>query len=101
MRQRAYNGVALLARNAQPVVTRRSLPGDSTDTQSRYIEAAVSGVLIACLYAPNGNPQPGPRYEYKLRWMERLIAHAAELFATDLPVVLAGDFNVAPTDLDI
>jgi exodeoxyribonuclease-3 len=99
--QRAYNGVAILARDTQPLVTRRALPGDPKDTESRYIEAAIEGVLVACLYAPNGNPQPGPRYEYKLRWMERLIAHAAELFATGLPVVLAGDYNVAPTDLDI
>lgn len=99
--QRAYNGVAILARDAQPLVTRRALPGDPKDTQSRYLEAAIEGVLVACLYAPNGNPQPGPRFEYKLRWMERLLAHAGELFATGLPVVLAGDYNVAPTDLDI
>jgi exodeoxyribonuclease-3 len=99
--ERARNGVAILARDAQPIVTRRALPGDPLDTQSRYIEAAIEGVLVACLYAPNGNPQPGPRYDYKLRWMERLITHAGELFATGLPVVLAGDYNVAPTDLDI
>jgi exodeoxyribonuclease-3 len=99
--QRAYNGVAILARDTQPLVTRRALPGDPKDTESRYIEAAIEGVLVACLYAPNGNPQPGPRFDYKLRWMERLIAHASELFATGLPVVLAGDYNVAPTDLDI
>lgn len=99
--QRAYNGVAILARGTDPIVTRRALPGDATDTESRYIEAAIQGVLVACLYAPNGNPQPGPRFDYKLRWMERLIAHAGELFATGLPVVLAGDYNVAPTDLDI
>jgi exodeoxyribonuclease-3 len=99
--QRAYNGVAILARGTQPVLTRRALPGDPKDTESRYIEAAIDGTLVACLYAPNGNPQPGPRFDYKLRWMERLIAHAAELFATGLPVALVGDYNVAPTDLDI
>lgn len=99
--QRAQAGVAILARDAQPVITRRELPGDPSDTQSRYIEAAVDGVLFGCLYAPNGNPQPGPRFDYKLRWMERLNAHAAELYKTGLPVVLIGDFNVVPTDLDI
>jgi exodeoxyribonuclease-3 len=99
--QRANNGVAILARDKEPILTRRALPGDPSDTQSRYIEAAVDGILIACLYAPNGNPQPGPRFEYKLRWLERLIAHAAELYATKLPVVLVGDYNVVPTDLDI
>ncbi len=99
--ERARNGVAILARGAPPLLTRRALPGDPSDAQSRYIEAAVQGVLVACLYAPNGNPQPGPRYDYKLQWMERLNAHAQALFATGLPVVLAGDYNVAPTDLDI
>jgi exodeoxyribonuclease III len=99
--QRAQAGVAILARGAEPILTRRELPGDGTDTQSRYIEAAVDGVLIACLYAPNGNPQPGPRFQYKLRWLERLHAHAAELFGTGLPVALVGDYNVVPTDFDI
>jgi exodeoxyribonuclease III len=99
--QRTWNGVAILARNAEPVLTRRSLPGDPSDQQSRYIEAAVDGVLIGCLYLPNGNPQPGPKFAYKLAWFERLIAHAAELHATGLPVVLAGDYNVVPTDQDI
>jgi exodeoxyribonuclease III len=99
--QRTWNGVAILARGSPPVVTRRVLPGDPSDTQSRYIEAAVSGILIGCLYLPNGNPQPGPKFDYKLAWFERLIAHAAELFATGLPVVLAGDYNVVPTDQDI
>ena len=83
------------------LVTRIELPGDPADTQSRYIEAAVNGVLIATLYAPNGNPQPGPKFKYKLAWMKRLLAHAAELYALDAPVVLAGDFNVVPTDADI
>jgi exodeoxyribonuclease III len=99
--QRAYNGVAILAKGSDPIVTRRSLPGDEKDDQCRYIEAAVSGVLVGCLYAPNGNPQPGPRFRYKLAWMERLIDHAASLFAANLPVVLAGDYNVVPTDHDI
>ena len=99
--QRTWNGVAILARGAQPVLTRRSLPGDPGDKQARYIEAAVNGVLIACIYLPNGNPQPGPKFTYKLAWFERLIAHAAALFETDAPVILAGDYNVVPTDFDI
>lgn len=99
--QRTWNGVAILARGAEPVLTRRRLPGDPADTQSRYIEAAVDGVLIGCVYLPNGNPQPGPKFTYKLAWLERLIAHAAELHATGLPVVLAGDYNVVPTEADI
>jgi len=99
--QRRWNGVAILARGAAPVLTRRALPGDPADRQSRYIEAAVQGVLVGCLYLPNGNPQPGPKFAYKLAWFERLIAHAAELHATGLPVVLAGDYNVVPTDADI
>jgi exodeoxyribonuclease-3 len=99
--QKTWNGVAILARGREPVVTRSELPGDPDDTQARYIEAAVNGVLIASLYAPNGNPQPGPKFTYKLAWMDRLVAHAAELFAADLPAVLAGDFNVVPTDRDI
>jgi exodeoxyribonuclease-3 len=99
--QRSWNGVAILARNVEPVLTRRSLPGDPADKQSRYIEAAVDGVLIGCLYLPNGNPQPGPKFVYKLAWFERLIAHAAELLAAGVPVVLAGDYNVVPTEADI
>ncbi|WP_419731097.1 exodeoxyribonuclease III [Lichenicola sp.] len=99
--QRSWNGVAILARGRAPVPTRRRLPGDAADIQARYIEAAVDGVLIASLYLPNGNPQPGPKFDYKLAWFERLIAHAADLYATGLPVVLAGDYNVVPTDADI
>ena len=99
--QRSWNGVAILARGADPVLTRRRLPGDPSDEQSRYIEAAVGGVLVGSIYLPNGNPQPGPKFAYKLAWFERLIAYAAELRATDLPVVLAGDYNVVPTDADI
>ncbi|WP_428489744.1 exodeoxyribonuclease III [Rhodopila sp.] len=99
--ERRWNGVAILRRGGEPVLTRKHLPGDPADSQSRYIEAAVEGVLIGCLYLPNGNPQPGPKFAYKLAWFERLIAHAAELRATGLPVVLAGDYNVVPTDADI
>ena len=96
-----WNGVAILARDAAPVVTRRSLPGDETDAQGRYLEAAVDGVLIASIYLPNGNPQPGPKFDYKLAWMERLNAHAATLLESGAPVVLAGDYNVVPTEADI
>jgi exodeoxyribonuclease-3 len=99
--ERTWNGVAILARDSNPIVTRRHLPGDAADRQSRYIEAAADGVLIGCIYLPNGNPQPGPKFAYKLAWFERLIAHAATLLAADAPVVLAGDFNVVPTDFDI
>ena len=98
--QKSWNGVAILARSA-PIVTRTELPGDPADGQARYLEAAVNGVLVASLYAPNGNPNPGPKFDYKLAWMERLIAHAAELHTTGAPVALAGDFNVVPTDRDI
>jgi exodeoxyribonuclease-3 len=99
--QKTWNGVAILARGADPVLTRNELPGDPEDAQSRYIEAAVEGILVASLYLPNGNPQPGPKFGYKLAWSERLIAHAAELFATGLPVVLAGDYNIVPEPHDI
>ena len=99
--QRAWNGVAILSRIGAPVLTRTSLPGDREDDQARYIEAAVAGVLIASIYAPNGNPQPGPKFEYKLAWLERLRKHATSLRKTGAPIVLAGDYNVAPTDLDI
>ena len=96
--QRSWNGVAILARCAEPVLTRRTLPGDPADEQARYIEAAVNGILVGCLYLPNGNPQPGPKFEYKLAWYERLIVHAATLYASGLPVVLVGDYNTVPTD---
>jgi exodeoxyribonuclease III len=99
--EKSWNGVAILARNCEPVVTRTGLPGDAGDRQSRYIEAAVNGVLITSLYAPNGNPQPGPKFTFKLAWMDRLAAHAADLIAAGVPVVLAGDYNVVPTDRDI
>jgi exodeoxyribonuclease-3 len=99
--QKLWNAVAILARDSEPVVIRTELPGDLADTQSRYIEAAVNGVLIGTLYAPNGNPQPGPKFKYKLAWLKRLLAHAAELYALDAPVVVAGDYNVVPTDADL
>jgi exodeoxyribonuclease-3 len=99
--QRAWNGVAILARGSTPVITRRSLPGDPCDDQARYVEAAVNGILIASIYLPNGNPQPGPKFAYKLAWFERLRVHAAELVAAGVPVVLAGDYNVVPTEADI
>lgn len=96
--QKAYNGVALLVKGGEPVEIRRELPGDAADTQARYIEAACHGVIVAALYLPNGNPQPGPKFDYKLAWFERLISHAQGLLAQKLPVVLAGDFNVVPSD---
>ena len=99
--QKTWNGVAILARGVEPIVTRMSLPGDSTDTQSRYLEAAVNGVLVACIYLPNGNPQPGPKFEYKLDWFKRLTRHTMTLYKAGVPVALLGDFNVVPTDFDI
>ena len=99
--QKSWNGVAILARGTEPLETQRGLPGDPEDTQSRYLEAAVNGVLVACLYLPNGNPAPGPKFDYKLRWFERLSARAAELLVCSEPVILSGDFNVMPTDLDV
>lgn len=99
--QKSWNGVAILARGREPVETQRGLPGDPGDTHSRYIEAAVDGVLIGCLYLPNGNPVGGPKFAYKLAWMERFMARAAELVALDCAVVLAGDYNIIPTDQDV
>jgi len=99
--QRSWNGVAILARGRVPIETRRGLPGDDADSQSRYLEAAVGGIVIGCLYLPNGNPQPGPKFDYKLRWFERLIGYAETLLDSGHPSVLAGDFNVVPTDADI
>ena len=99
--QKTWNGVAILARRATPVLIRKSLPGDPGDTQSRYIEAAVEGLVIGCLYLPNGNPQPGPKFAYKLDWFRRLQAHARTLLKSGAPVVLAGDYNAVPTDFDI
>lgn len=99
--QKTWNGIAILSRAAVPVVTRKGLPGDPSDTQSRYLEAAVRGILIGCIYLPNGNPQPGPKFDYKLAWFERLIRHARTLKKLKAPVALVGDFNVVPTDFDI
>jgi exodeoxyribonuclease-3 len=97
----SWNGVAILAKGSEPVLTRDALPGDPNDRQARYIEAAVNGVLIGCLYAPNGNPQPGPKFEYKIGWNTRFLTHSAELWATDLPVALVGDYNIVPEERDI
>lgn len=99
--QRAWNGVAILARGTEPVLVRDRLPGDPADEQARYIEAAVHGVLIASIYVPNGNPQPGPKFDYKLAWFDRLIKHAARIKKAGVPAVLAGDLNVVPTEFDI
>jgi exodeoxyribonuclease III len=99
--QKSWNGVAILARGAEPTEIRRALPGDPNDVHSRYIEALVSDVVIGCLYLPNGNPAPGPKFDYKLRWLDRLTLHAAELISGSAPVVLAGDFNVIPTERDV
>jgi exodeoxyribonuclease-3 len=99
--QKSWNGVAVLARGQTPVETRRALPGEAEDSHSRYIEAAVNGIIIGCLYLPNGNPAPGPKFDYKLRWFNRFINHAAELLSSGLPVILAGDYNVMPTELDV
>lgn len=96
-----WNGVAILSRGSTPVLTRDTLPGNPDDRQARYIEAACNGVIVGCLYAPNGNPRPGPKFNYKLAWTERLIEHAQELWSSDLPIVLAGDFNIVPEPRDI
>lgn len=99
--QKSWNGVAILSRVGEIHETRRGLPDGADDAHSRYIEAAINGIIIGGLYLPNGNPRPGPKFEYKLAWFERLIAHAATLLASGLPVMLAGDFNVMPTERDV
>lgn len=99
--QKTWNGVALLARGEAPIEVRRALPGDPHDREARYVEAAVNGILVAGLYLPNGNPCPGPKFDRKMGWFERLIDHAAALWSTGHPVILAGDFNVVPTDADM
>ena len=99
--QKSWNGVAILARGREPVESRRGLPGDPDDTHSRYIEARIDGIVVGCLYLPNGNPAPGPKFDYKLRWLDRLTKHAKDLLATDAPIVLAGDYNVIPTEFDV
>jgi exodeoxyribonuclease-3 len=98
--QKSWNGVAILAKGQLPVETRRALPGDPDDSHSRYIEATVNGLLIGCLYLPNGNPAPGPKFDYKLAWFKRLQKYAKSLYALEQPVILAGDYNVIPTDID-
>lgn len=99
--QKSWNGVAILARGTDPIETRRGLPGEPGDDHSRYIEAAVHGVVVGCLYLPNGNPVPGPKFDYKLRWFKRLQQYGQELLDLEVPVALIGDFNVMPTDLDV
>jgi exodeoxyribonuclease III len=99
--QKAWNGVAILARTGEPVETGRGLAGDPDDLHSRYLEGTVDGVRIGCLYLPNGNPAPGPKFDYKLRWFERLTARAAELVGLAEPVILAGDYNVIPEEIDV
>ncbi|MDQ3396054.1 MAG: exodeoxyribonuclease III [Bacteroidota bacterium] len=99
--QKSWNGVAILARHEMPEEIRRALPGDAEDTHSRYIEAKVHGIIVGCLYLPNGNPAPGPKLDYKMQWFQRLTSHAAKLFESDVPVVLTGDYNVMPTELDV
>ena len=99
--EKSWNGVAILSRHGEPVLTRTALPGDPDDDQARYIEAAVNGVVVASIYLPNGNPQPGPKFDYKLAWFKRLHTHAGKLLKTGAPIALAGDFNVAPTEIDI
>lgn len=99
--QKSWNGVAILARDTDPVEIRRALPGDPEDVNSRYVECRVRGLTVGCLYLPNGNPAPGPKFDYKLRWLQRLIAHAAELVSSSSPVILAGDYNVIPTERDV
>jgi exodeoxyribonuclease-3 len=99
--QKSWNGVAILTRGADPVERRRGLPGDPEDIHSRYIEAEIGDLIVGCLYLPNGNPAPGPRFDYKLRWFDRLTKHAKKLLASKAPVILAGDYNVMPTDLDV
>jgi len=99
--QKSWNGVAILARGRNPMLTRKGLPGDPEDEQSRYIEAVVDGIVIGGMYLPNGNPYPGPKFDYKLRWIKRLHDYAAELLDLEVPVVLAGDYNVMPTELDV
>ncbi len=99
--QKSWNGVAILVRGGEPQEICRVLPGDPADVHSRYIEARVGELIVGCLYLPNGNPAPGPKFDYKLRWLERLITHAAERVSNPAPVVLAGDFNVIPTERDV
>ena len=99
--QKSWNGVAILSRHEPPEEVRRALPGDPEDINSRYIEAKINGLIIGCLYLPNGNPAPGPKFNYKMKWLERFALHTAELLASDVPVILTGDYNVIPTEIDV
>jgi exodeoxyribonuclease III len=99
--QKSWNGVAILARGSDPIEVTRALPGDPDDLHSRYLEATTHGLTVGCLYLPNGNPAPGPKFDYKLRWLDRLLVHAATLASSDLPVILAGDYNIIPTERDV
>jgi len=99
--QKSWNGVAILARGADPVEIRRVLPGDPQDEHSRYIEANINGIVVGCLYLPNGNPAPGPKFDYKLKWLERLTKHSQDLLAANTPAILAGDYNIIPTEIDV
>jgi exodeoxyribonuclease-3 len=99
--QKSWNGVAILARGMEIQEVRRSLPGDEEDVHSRYLEAIINGILVGCLYLPNGNPAPGPKFDYKISWFKRLQKHAAYLLSEEVPVILAGDYNVMPTELDV
>jgi len=99
--QKSWNGVAILARGEDPVEVGRALPGDPDDLHSRYLEANTHGLLVGCLYLPNGNPAPGPKFDYKLRWLDRLLVHAAALVSRESPVILAGDYNIIPTEKDV
>lgn len=99
--QKSWNGVAILSKSYSPEIIRKELPGDPEDSQSRYIEANVDGLIVCCIYLPNGNPVPGPKFDYKLRWFERLIAHTGQLFNSGSPVLITGDFNVMPTEMDV
>ncbi|WP_276481063.1 exodeoxyribonuclease III [Paraflavitalea pollutisoli] len=99
--QKSWNGVAILSRHEPPQEVIRALPGDPEDEHSRYIEAIIDGITIGCLYLPNGNPAPGPKFDYKLKWFERLQVHAQSLLAQKKPVILTGDYNVMPTELDV
>ncbi len=99
--QKSWNGVAILSRNESPVEIRRALPGDPEDINSRFVEARINGIIIGCLYLPNGNPAPGPKFDYKMSWFERFTRYTAELMALNVPVILTGDFNVMPTEIDV
>ena len=99
--EKTWNGVAILSNVGNPIATTTSLPGNPSDHQSRYVEAAIGGILIGCIYAPNGNPQPGPKFNYKLAWLERLAKHSGSLIKDSVPAILAGDYNVVPTPFDI